>query len=98
MCICICVSVSVTVYENLQRPEEGIISSLLELQTVGPHPREEEQMLFNPWAISAGAEQYSTLPELASYVAQCWMLAWHVWRLEFNPKYPEKKKPEFPVD
>lgn len=39
---------SVTVYENLQRPEEGITSPLLELQTVGCHPLEEQQMLFNP--------------------------------------------------
>lgn len=85
------VSLSVTVYENFQRPEEGIISSLLELQTVGHHPQEEQQMLFNPWAISAGAEQYSTLPELASYVAWCRMLTWHAWGLSSTPSILKKR-------
>lgn len=46
MCECLCVSM--TVCENLQRPEEGITSPLLELQTVGRHSLEEQQMLFNP--------------------------------------------------
>lgn len=41
MYMCEYLYVSVTVYENLQRPEEGITSPLLELQTVGCHPLEE---------------------------------------------------------